>query len=59
MLVEVVNELIILSKCQCLQRLHRMTANGSVFAMAGASEFRPPMPMPIEKLMYKIYLTAK
>ena len=30
-----------------------------VFAMAGATEFRPPKQMPIEKLKYKLCLKAK
>ena len=37
----------------------KLQANEQVFAMAGASEFRPPKQMPIEKLMYRIYLKAK
>ena len=36
-----------------------MTANEQVFAIAGASEFRPPKQMMIEKLKYKICLKAK
>ncbi|MBC7758757.1 MAG: hypothetical protein H7069_07880 [Phormidesmis sp. FL-bin-119] len=36
-----------------------MTHNEQVFAMAGASEFRPPKQMLIEKLKYKFCLKAK
>ena len=36
-----------------------MTANEQVFAIAGASEFRLPKQMMIEKLKYKICLKAK
>jgi len=36
-----------------------LAANEQVFAMAGTSAFRLPKQMPIEKLKYKICLTAK
>ena len=40
-------------------RAKRLALNEQVFAMAGASEFRPPKQMPIKKLMYRIYSKAR